>query len=175
MYSWDLSKLVNRYMNRKWRKPKMLSFLYELAKPLNKKYADFETFKGSIDWKLKFTFQVIYLEHYLNNEYSYSYNASPVVRQNDIDNEAIISVQTIDFLPLNTTFFQIEQVSNMVTYFNSEAETEPIVYFGSEYDVAYHFRVKVPSSFSLSSKEIEMRKKIDFYRQASKQYSIEYY
>lgn len=171
MYSWNSHTLLNRFVFRAWRKPKFMSFLFALVKPLNITWSAFQLYRNAVLLKLNTDFSVVQLEHYLNSEYATAFDLA--TRDQDIQSESIISVATEDYNPRNYVFYALEQVSTMPLNFQSENVNSNTCYWESEYETETHFTVKVPTAIQYDEKV--MQKQIDHYVFAGLNYKIENY
>lgn len=171
MFNWNLNTLLKRYIYRDWRLPKFIAFMQSLGSPLTNLYTRFVEFKDLWFHKLKFTDQIIYLEHYLNGEYALVYDLA--TRDTDIGNATIIWIENAEFIQSNTCYHHDENKAGVLTFRASEQTQGNITYHASDYSLAEHFIVWVPNYINLN--ENHMRAKIAFYLKAGKQYSIKTY
>lgn len=178
MFNWN-PNIVLRVLFRLWRKPKFIAFVKALVSPLVLTFARFSEFRSLWLYRLMFTDQVIYLEHFLNGEYSLQYDLA--TRNTDISNRTIIYILNADFIESDNIFFVDEQQPSMDTYFRLETlvagspppTTSSNVYFEDELNISTHFTVLVPAHITYD--EQRMRAQIDFYLKAGKQYTITTY
>lgn len=171
MFNWDLNTLLRRYIYREWRLPKFIAFVQSLGSPLTNLYTRFVEFKELWFHKLKFTDQIIYMEHYLNGEYELVYDLS--TRDNDISNVAIIWIENADFIQSNTCYRHEENKSGVFTSRVSEQTEGNVTYHSDDYTLTEQFTVWVPNYINVNENHI--RAKIAFYLKAGKQYSIKTY
>lgn len=157
MYAVDFLDIVVKLIPFHLRKTTIIAYLTAILKPFQTLNALFVQFTEDTNYRLIFTGQVIYLEHYLNDLYD------PTLRRIYIEDVANIQFDYI--------FQDIEQRPPVYVY--QQAEGQPPFYIAqqSEYDQAINFIIHIPVSITFD--ELIVRKQVDVYKQAGRQYSIE--
>lgn len=159
MFSVDFENIATNLLPIAKRKVKRIALLRSILSPLQYLNTVFNTFRTNTHYSLRFNAQVIYLEHFLNDQYD------PGDRGIYIEDNANIEY---------TYIFNKDEAVEPQYLFNS-SEAEPPVYFYNriDYDADFDYIVKVPVGVSFS--EIEMRNKILRYNAAGRRFKIETY
>lgn len=158
MYNVDYNELGNQQLPIKKRKPKWKSILFSILKPLQTVNDQMVEFHEETRYALLFNAQVIYLEHFLNDQYD------PIDRGIYIEDTA-----NIDYTYLHN---KIEEV-DPVYVFNDSEETPHFLFSWSEYESEVDYIVKVPVTVDFNP--IEMRNRILKYNSAGKRFEINTY
>lgn len=156
MFDVDFRKIFYNLIPHFLRADNLLAWLYSLQAPLDSLNFRFNALRKRTKYRLQFTAQIIYLEHYLNDQFD------PVGRGIFITN-----IEENDFTWL---YNNIALKSPTYYYNNSEAQPPKYLYQYSELLAGDNYVVNVPTSVSFN--ELNMRSKIDFYNNAGKNYSI---
>ena len=156
MFNVDFKKAIYNLLPFFLRAENSTAWLYSLQQPLKALNNTFVAFRLNINYRLQFTAQIIYLEHYLNDQFD------PSARGLFITN-----IEENDF-----TFIYNNVEQNAPTYFYNKAEAQPSYYFynWSELLLGDNYIINVPVAIPYN--EDNMRAKVDFYNNAGKQYSI---
>jgi len=157
MFDVDFRKLFYNMLPHFLRAPKALAWLDSLSRPLRTLNGVFSSFRNNTNYKLQFTSQVIYLEHYLNDQFD------PVQRRIFITNINDIGLRFIYTLP--------EAEPRQPIYLKSEGETPIYMVTAQEVLDTDNFIINVPISLVFNTNVF--RAKVDFYNQAGKIYLIE--
>jgi hypothetical protein len=157
MYNVDFDDIAKKLIPLRLRKVKALDYLSAILKPLKSLHADFLSFVNTKKYELKFTGQIIYLEHLLNDTYDSTTRGIYIVDTANID---------------LTYWFNRGELTSFY-YLRNRSEGQPPKYLKNriEYINHIHFIIKVPSGVSFV--EVQMRTLIDKYLQAGKNYTIE--
>lgn len=159
MFNVDFRQIFYNVLPFFLRSPISLAWVYSWAKPLKDLNIIFSAFRDNTIYKLQFTSQTIYLEHYLNDQFDQIGRGIYIVT-ND--------VVTITFLGLS---FEVQFKIN--EYNNIEGQPSPFVYNTSEQIDAPNFSVYIPNTLVFNINELN--EKINFYNQAGKSFEIIYY
>jgi hypothetical protein len=159
MFDVDFRKAIYNLLPHFLRGEKNLAWLYSIQQPLKALNTIFVSFRTNTLYRLQFTAQIIYLEHYLNDQFD------QVGRGIFIDN-----IEETDF---TFTFNKIEEKPALYYYNDSEAQPAKYLYNTQELLEGENYIVKVPVAVTFD--ELVMRSKIDFYNNAGKNYLIETY
>lgn len=158
MYNIDFNDIAVKLTPIRLKRVKLISFVFSFLKPLNTLLIVFNQLRATTNYSLQFNGQVIYLEHYLNDLYD------PINRGIYIQDTANTSA--------NYLFNDNEQRPPL--YIHNEAEQGVIYLRNSDEDEnVNHFIIKVPNGITYN--ELLMRKQVDYYRVAGKQYTIQIY
>lgn len=156
MFNVDFRKALYNLIPHFLRSEKQLAWLYSLQQPLKALNTLFVSFRTNTLYRLQFTAQIIYLEHYLNDQFDQA------TRGIYIDN-----IEQVDFTFL---FNNIELKPATYLYNNSEAQPPVYFYQYTELLEGDTYIINVPVAVSFD--ELVMRSKVDFYNNAGKNYSI---
>lgn len=144
------------------RGARFVSWLGTLLAPLQSLNATFKSWGDGLRYDLRFTGQVIYLEHILNDLYD------PSLRR-------IYIADPSGSYSITTTLWNFVEAQARTFFYNfSEGQPAPVARNYSEVFVAgVDFVVKIPASLSVTLTLNRMRKLIDRYRPAGKRYIFE--
>lgn len=156
MFNIDFRKLLYNLIPHFLRGPVNLSFLYALQQPIKALNDLFVSFRLNTNYKLQFTAQIIYLEHYLNDKFDPSGRG--------------IFITNIEENDFTFIYNKIEQKPETYYYNKSEAEPPKYLYNYAEILLGDNYIVNVPVAVSFDI--LVMKSLIDFYNNAGKQYSI---
>lgn len=109
----------------KIRKDKLRDLLYSVVKGLQTVNDSFVAWKAKVDKKIHHDARVVYLERYLNTEYSISY--APATRSADIGTGTIIWIE--------------DQANTAYIYLYNKLEEQDEVYIYNKYDAAATYAV----------------------------------
>lgn len=130
----------------------------------------FDDFRSLIKWKLFHNSQIVYLEHYLNDNYSLAY--SPATRGADIAAKTIIWIESKNMVKP----FLYNKIENRPKrYLYNKAEAMPTTYLknNSEYYFTSNFIVWVPVSLTFNN--FQMTELINFFKLGGKSFTINTY
>ena len=144
------------------RKEAMVAYLNAMLRPLKNLYNTFSSYRLNVLIKITHTGQVMYLEHLLNQEFN---TLSNTIYISDSDNDRID-----DYL-----YNAGDGQTPMYLYNAFETETPEYIYNGVEYNAIDDFIINIPDSIDPLPTTTEVRRLVERYRQAGKQYSINYY
>lgn len=156
MFNVDFRKALYNLIPHFLRGEKNLAWLYSLQQPLKALNGVFVSFRNNINYRLQFTAQIIYLEHYLNDQFDQA------TRGIFIDN-----IEQVDF---KFIFNNVELKPAIYLYNNSEAQPPVYFYQYTELLEGDTYIINVPVAVAFD--ELVMRSKVDFYNNAGKNYSI---
>ena len=141
---------------------KMVDWIGALLAPLQTLNDDFATWAGTTRYELKFTGQVVYIEHVLNDSFD---NALRRIYITDPSGTFVLTV----FL-----FNAVEQQAQTYYYNKAENSTANPVHrnLSEVFTTADDFIVKIPDSLNVPLTVAQMRKLINRYRAAGKRYSF---
>ena len=135
----------------------MLAWLDSLSKPLKTLNGVFDSFRANTLYKLNFTSQIIYLEHFLNDQFD--------------SVERRIFIDTTDDLGFKFIYQKAESKLKNAIFLASEGSPKKFfIKTFQEIVDTINFTVNVPTVVVFD--EDIMRSKIDFYNQAGKIYTI---
>lgn len=156
MFNIDFRHIVYNLTPYFLRSDANLSFLYSLVEAVGELNVVFNSFRDNTLYLLQFTSQIIYLEHYLNDQFD------PIGRGIYITN-----LEELDWVFL---YNFIEQKPPLFIFNKAEAATP--VYFKnfSELINENNFIINIP--VAVTYVENVVRAKVDFYNQAGKNYTI---
>lgn len=157
MYNISFKDIVNKLLPLALRKERVKAFLYALIKPLKDVNSTFSGFKDGIDYELRFNGQTIYLEHILNDKYD----------------SILKRIYIEDTSAIDYTYLFNEVEAREKFYLRNLSEATPPIYLENitEQVNQTHFKVKVPSTITFSTPEMEAL--VDKYRKAGTNYTIE--
>ena len=156
MFNVDFRKALYNLVPHFLRGENNLAWLYSLQQPLKALNNTFVSFRNNINYRLLFTAQIIYLEHYLNDQFDQATRG--------------IFIATIEQTDFKFIYNNIELKPPVYLYNNSEAQ--PPVYFWNWTELLKGDTYVVNVPVAVSYDELVMRSKIDFYNNAGKNYSI---
>lgn len=155
-----------------FRKTKFIDFINSFVKPIKRINNDLVSFRDEIFFTLAFNSQIIYLEKYLNTAYPNPYN-SP-------NNIHIVDGANIEY------FYVWNKIEDETpVYFSNYAEGSTPVYLKNgieETSGVYSFSIYVPN-YCLTANDYKgqpfnenvFKKRVNFYKQAGKNYNIVYF
>lgn len=158
MFNIDFKDIADKIIPNLFIKDRFKVFLYCLVRPLKTVNQFFQSFRNNIHYGLLFNAQVIYLEHYLNDQY-------------DSVNRAIY-IQDASNVEYNYFSNKIEARPNV--YLNNKVEEVPPIYLknkSEDTDGVVDYIVMVPSYVVFT--QLVMRNQILQYNLAGKRFSIQ--
>lgn len=163
MYNVDFNKLIDLLLPTRKRKPKRRVWLRSLISPINYLKGLFDTFRADIDYKIKITGQVVYLQRALNDAFD--------IGQRRITIDDSIKQQSTK-LYIRAAWDDLQESEKVFLYRRDDASVE--IYRRIQTSDAGGFVVNVP--FSLTDPQYyRMYALINFYKLAGKQFIINQY
>jgi hypothetical protein len=159
MFNVDFRKALYNLTPHFLRGENNLAWLYSLQQPLKALNTTFVSFRNNTNYRLQFTAQIIYLEHYLNDQFDQATRG--------------IFINNIEQVDFRFLYNNIELKPALIIWNNSEAQPPEYLYNYTELLEGDTYIVNVPVAVSFD--ELVMREKIDFYNNAGKNYSITTY
>ena len=156
MFNIDFRHIIYNLTPYFLRSDANLSFLYSLVEAVGELNIIFNSFRDNTLYLLQFTSQIIYLEHYLNDQFD------PIGRGIYIDN-----IEELDWLFL---FNVVEQKPPLFIFNKAEAATP--VYFKNFNELINDINFIINIPVAVTFVENVVRAKVDFYNQAGKNYTI---
>lgn len=156
MFNIDFRHIAYNLIPYFLRSDESLSWLYALAEPVSELNIVFNSFRDNTIYKLQFTSQTIYLEHYLNDKFD------PIGRGIYIEN-----LNELDWIFL----YNIIEEKPPLYLFN-DAEAAPPVYFKNFTELLNDINFIINIPVAVVYVENIVRARVDFYNQAGKNYTI---
>lgn len=159
MFSIDFDDIVNKLLPIRLNKARNREFIYALLKPLKDLHESFKQLRNTTAYKLSFNAQIVYLEHYLNDQY-------------DPNNRGIYieDVANIEYVYL---FNKLENRPAIILHNKSENKAPCYLRNKQEYSTAVDYIIKVP--IGVNYNDLKMRSQVLFYNNAGRRFKIETY
>ncbi len=158
MFNVDFRDIAIKNTPRILRRTNRLALFFVALYPLKSLNKRLNELRDKLRYKLLFNSQIIYLEHFLNDQF-------------DSGSRGIYIVDTAN-VKHNFVFNQIEQTTESPLF--NKAENKPLSMLNnSEFTSKAHFEIMVPSSLSFN--RLLMEKQVDQYNQAATNYIIKTY
>jgi hypothetical protein len=167
-YSNFAKKLIPYFL----RKPKFLALIESFMAPLQSLNFRFIEFRKSIEFKLAFNAQIIYLEQYLN-----TVHPNPGVYPNNIH---VLDGANIEY------FYVWNSVENQIpVYFYNHGETSDPVYleqYAEQSGSVFNYVINIPAHvqnntdiYGNNYSENIFKSRVNFYNLAGKTYELKYF
>lgn len=159
MYSFNIFNHVKQSLFRDFLKPKFLDNLKAFLKPAQELNDEFSLFVTKSRREANFTGQVVYLEHLLNDEFDSNQRRIYIA-----DGQANV-------LPP----FVFNKIEQRPIYLYNKSENQPkfYLYNQSEYFTSSDFIVFVPNVLLSASLQVNLKRLVNYYKQAGKTFEIQ--
>lgn len=190
MFNIDFNDIAKKLIPESERGPRFIAWFKSAIRPLVQLHSQFTSFRDDINYKLLFNAQVIYLEHFLNDQYdnvnrqiyiedtaniTYNYlyneneNRPPVYLHN---------YSSVDYMRNENEFYETDIKlynipENQPYYLNSISNNQYYFYNQYEFQTQVDYIVMVP--FAVNYDEQKMRRQILEYNVAGKRFNINTY
>lgn len=160
MYAFNIREQVKRLLHPKYRKSKLIAFIYGLLTPIRRYMYTFKEFERSTEITLQYGRQLGSMEMYFN----YIFGSAPG------------TIYIINVVPVDPIYMGWENEAGAEFYIGWENENElPAIYMGWENEFApvnmVDFVVNYPSSMT-AAQVVQLKKHVEDLRLVTRRYCL---